>query len=87
MSDTGPDSGPNVVPNAGPNVGPDRADRNVTWHDHQLDRRTRWELLGATGAVRTATLMHGMRRHKKKYGMVTMCIGTGMGAAGLFESL
>jgi len=43
--------------------------------------------LGATGAVRTATLMHGMRRHKKKYGMVTMCIGTGMGAAGLFESL
>ena len=43
--------------------------------------------LGATGAVRTATLVHGMRREKKKYGMVTMCIGTGMGAAGLFESL
>src|SRR3954471_22920797 len=43
--------------------------------------------LGATGAVRTATLVHGMRRTKKKYGMVTMCIGTGMGAAGLFESL
>ena len=43
--------------------------------------------LGATGAVRVATLMHGMRRHKKKYGMVTMCIGTGMGAAGVFESL
>ena len=43
--------------------------------------------LGATGAVRTATLMHALRRHKKKYGMVTMCIGTGMGAAGIFEAL
>ena len=43
--------------------------------------------LGATGAVRAATLMHGMRRHKKRYGMITMCIGTGMGAAGLFEAL
>jgi acetyl-CoA acyltransferase len=43
--------------------------------------------LGATGAIRTATLMHGLRRHKKKYGMVTMCIGTGMGAAGIFEAL
>jgi acetyl-CoA acyltransferase len=43
--------------------------------------------LGATGAIRVATLMHGLRRHKKKYGMVTMCIGTGLGAAGLFESL
>jgi len=37
--------------------------------------------LGATGAIRTATLLHGMRRHKQKYGIVTMCIGTGMGAA------
>jgi acetyl-CoA acyltransferase len=43
--------------------------------------------LGATGAIRTATLLHGMRRHKQKYGIVTMCIGTGMGAAGVFESL
>ena len=43
--------------------------------------------LGATGAVRTATLLHGMRRRKLRYGMVTMCIGTGMGAAGVFESL
>jgi len=43
--------------------------------------------LGATGAIRTATLMHGMRRRKQKYGMVTMCIGTGMGAAGVFEAL
>ena len=43
--------------------------------------------LGATGAVRTATLVHGLRRTGGKYGMVTMCIGTGMGAAGLFESL
>jgi acetyl-CoA acyltransferase len=43
--------------------------------------------LGATGAIRTATLLHGMRRRGQKYGMVTMCIGTGMGAAGIFESL
>jgi acetyl-CoA acyltransferase len=43
--------------------------------------------LGATGAIRVATLMHGLRRRKQKYGMVTMCIGTGMGAAGIFESL
>jgi acetyl-CoA acyltransferase len=43
--------------------------------------------LGATGAVRTATLVHGMKRAGGRYGMVTMCIGTGMGAAGLFESL
>ena len=43
--------------------------------------------LGATGAVRTATLVHGMRRRGLKYGMVTMCIGTGMGAAGIFEAL
>jgi acetyl-CoA acyltransferase len=43
--------------------------------------------LGATGAIRVATLLHGLRRRKLKYGMVTMCIGTGMGAAGIFESL
>ncbi|TXI16520.1 MAG: acetyl-CoA C-acyltransferase [Nitrosomonas sp.] len=43
--------------------------------------------LGATGAIRVATLMHGLRRHQRKYGMVTMCIGSGMGAASIFESL
>jgi acetyl-CoA acyltransferase len=43
--------------------------------------------LGATGAIRTATIVHGLRRRKQKYGMVTMCIGTGMGAAGIFEAL
>ncbi|MEZ5574145.1 MAG: acetyl-CoA C-acyltransferase [Candidatus Competibacteraceae bacterium] len=43
--------------------------------------------LGATGAIRTATLVHGLRRRGGKYGMVTMCIGTGMGAAGVFEVL
>ncbi len=43
--------------------------------------------LGATGAIRTATIVHGLKRRKQKYGMVTMCIGTGMGAAGIFESL
>jgi acetyl-CoA acyltransferase len=43
--------------------------------------------LGATGAIRAATLLHGLRRTGGRYGMVTMCIGTGMGAAGLFEAL
>ena len=43
--------------------------------------------LGATGAIRAATLVHGMKRTKAKWGMITMCIGTGMGAAGVFESL
>lgn len=41
--------------------------------------------LGATGAILTTKLLHGMIRTQKKYGMVTMCIGTGMGAAGIFE--
>ena len=41
--------------------------------------------LGATGAIRTATVVHGLQRTKQRYGMVTMCIGTGMGAAGIFE--
>ncbi len=43
--------------------------------------------LGATGAIRTATLLHGLRKRRQRYGMVTMCIGTGMGAAGIFEAL
>ena len=43
--------------------------------------------LGATGAVRAATIVHGLRRRQQKYGMVSMCIGTGMGAAGIFEAL
>ena len=41
--------------------------------------------LGATGAIRAATVIHGLRRRNLKYGMVTMCVGTGMGAAGIFE--
>ncbi len=43
--------------------------------------------LGATGAIRIATAVHGLRRTGGKYGMVTMCIGTGMGAAGIIEAL
>ena len=43
--------------------------------------------LGATGSIRTATITHGMKARGDRYGMVTMCIGTGMGAAGIFESL
>ncbi|MGC7872840.1 thiolase family protein [Desulfosporosinus sp. SYSU MS00001] len=43
--------------------------------------------LGCTGAKLTATLLHEMIKRKKKYGMVTMCIGGGMGAAGIYELL
>ncbi len=41
--------------------------------------------LGATGAIRSATVIHAMRRNNLKYGMVSMCVGTGMGAAGIYE--
>jgi acetyl-CoA acyltransferase len=41
--------------------------------------------LGATGAIRSATVVHALRRHELKYGMVTMCVGMGQGAAGIFE--
>jgi len=41
--------------------------------------------LGATGAIRSATVVHALRRRNLKYGMVTMCVGTGMGAAGIIE--
>ncbi len=43
--------------------------------------------LGATGAKLTAQLIHELKRRKAQYGMVTMCIGGGMGAAGIFENL
>ncbi|WP_058616015.1 acetyl-CoA C-acyltransferase [Tepidimonas taiwanensis] len=41
--------------------------------------------LGATGAIRSATVVHALRRHQLRYGMVTMCVGMGQGAAGIFE--
>jgi acetyl-CoA acyltransferase len=41
--------------------------------------------LGATGAIRAATTVHALRRHNLKYGMVTMCVGMGQGAAGIIE--
>ncbi|MGB7549352.1 MAG: thiolase family protein, partial [Terracidiphilus sp.] len=43
--------------------------------------------LGCTGAKLTATLLSEMRRRQVRYGMVTMCVGGGMGAAGIFERL
>ena len=41
--------------------------------------------LGATGAIRAATVIHALQRRKLRYGMVTMCVGMGQGAAGIFE--
>ena len=41
--------------------------------------------LGATGAIRSATAIHALHRHKLRYAMVTMCVGMGQGAAGIFE--
>jgi acetyl-CoA acyltransferase len=43
--------------------------------------------LGATGAKLTATLLHEMKRRGVRYGICTMCVGGGMGAAGVFENL
>src|SRR5581483_7668353 len=43
--------------------------------------------LGCTGAKLTTTLLHEMKRRSARYGMVTMCVGGGMGAAGIFERL
>ena len=43
--------------------------------------------LGATGAIRIATLVSAMQRENIDYGMVTMCIGTGMGAAGIIKNI
>ena len=42
--------------------------------------------LGTTGARQIGTLLHELRRQKKKFGVVSMCIGTGMGAAAVFEA-
>src|SRR5574339_1198206 len=43
--------------------------------------------LGCTGAKLTATILHEMRRRQARYGMVTMCVGGGMGAAGILERM
>jgi acetyl-CoA acyltransferase len=43
--------------------------------------------LGASGAKLTATLLHEMQRRQVRYGLVTMCVGGGQGAAGIFERL
>jgi acetyl-CoA acyltransferase len=43
--------------------------------------------LGCTGAKLTTTILHEMRRRKARYGLVTMCVGGGMGAAGIFERM
>jgi acetyl-CoA acyltransferase len=41
--------------------------------------------LGATGAIRAATVVHALHRRQLKHGMVTMCVGMGQGAAGILE--
>ena len=56
-------------------------------HDHLCVAVPKGHPLGATGAIRTATLVHGLKRRGGKYGMITMCVGTGMGAAGVFEAV
>jgi acetyl-CoA acyltransferase len=43
--------------------------------------------LGCTGAKLTVQLMHELKRRKGRYGLVTMCIGGGQGAAGIFENI
>jgi acetyl-CoA acyltransferase len=43
--------------------------------------------LGCTGAKLTTTLLYEMKRRGSRYGMVTMCVGGGMGAAGIFERM
>jgi len=43
--------------------------------------------LGCTGAKLTATLLRELKRRKERYGIVTMCVGGGMGAAGIFENI
>jgi acetyl-CoA acyltransferase len=43
--------------------------------------------LGCTGAKLTATILRELGRRKARYGLVTMCVGGGMGAAGIFENL
>jgi len=43
--------------------------------------------LGCTGAKLTASILRELKRRKARYGMVTMCVGGGMGAAGIFENL
>jgi acetyl-CoA acyltransferase len=43
--------------------------------------------LGCTGAKLTATVIRELKRRNARYGMVTMCVGGGMGAAGIFENL
>jgi len=43
--------------------------------------------LGCTGAKLTATILREMKRRNARYGLVTMCVGGGMGAAGIFENL
>ncbi len=42
--------------------------------------------LGATGARMTATLLHELKRSRKRFGVVSMCIGSGMGAAAVYEN-
>ena len=60
---------------------------HAPWNKGKLTGQKAPLRLNEIYAIRVATLMHGLRRRKNRYGMVTMCIGTGMGAAGVFEAL
>ena len=61
--------------------------RGEEWLGARNGELWRSPLQRALSPIRTATIVHGLRRRQQKYGMVTMCIGTGMGAAGIFEAL
>ena len=65
------------------NAGPGPGQRSTPWAAPSPLGRP----LGATGAIRAATVVHALRRHNLKYGMVTMCVGTGQGQQASFERI
>ena len=69
------------------------ADQTARWEFQQKLQSLRRDVAGSlelatsTGAKLTATLLQELKRRKARYGMVTMCVGGGMGAAGIFERM